>query len=49
MDRPEQDRAHLKGFDPSKSPRFQWRKTTPDDKPEDKSKTRMNRSETDTQ
>jgi hypothetical protein len=49
MDRPEQDRAHLKGFDPSKSPRFQWRKTAPDDKPEDKSKTRMNRSETDTQ
>jgi len=29
MDRPEQDRSHLAGYDPLKAPRFQWRQKTP--------------------
>jgi cyclophilin family peptidyl-prolyl cis-trans isomerase len=33
MDRSEQGRVHLEGYDPSKAPRFQWRQTTPDKKP----------------
>ncbi len=28
MHRPERDRAHLKGYDPKKAPRFKWRKKT---------------------
>ena len=32
MDRPEQDRVHLLGYDPSNSPRFKWREKTPDEK-----------------
>ena len=33
MDRPEQDRAHLEGYDPAQAPRFQWRETTPSRRP----------------
>jgi len=33
MDRAEQDRVHLKGYDPSRAPRFQWRQKTPDKNP----------------
>ncbi|MFO1514691.1 MAG: peptidylprolyl isomerase, partial [Verrucomicrobiota bacterium] len=33
MERPASERAHLAGFDPSKSPRFRWRETAVTDKP----------------
>lgn len=33
MQRPPAERAHLAGFDPSKSPRFRWRQTTVPDRP----------------
>ncbi|MCP4454262.1 MAG: peptidylprolyl isomerase [Planctomycetes bacterium] len=33
MDRSEQGRVHLKGYDSSKAPRFQWRQTTPGKNP----------------
>lgn len=33
MARPAGERAHLAGFDPSKSPRFRWRETAVTDKP----------------
>jgi len=33
MDRPEPDRSHLAGYDPSTAPRFQWREKSPTPKP----------------
>jgi len=31
MNRAEKDRAHLKGYDPAKAPRFQWRQVVPEE------------------
>jgi cyclophilin family peptidyl-prolyl cis-trans isomerase len=41
MNRPAEERAHLTGFDPSKSPRFRWRETALTEKPRVRLQTSM--------